>query len=81
MYNHIYILTNIFPHQLQLPTLLDSSSQGINLRAWGRILSDMSPRIQEVSGPMTVNYNLTLSFHQFTTLIMSDNLIVPQTCS
>nr|XP_054369188.1 retinal-specific phospholipid-transporting ATPase ABCA4 [Mirounga angustirostris] len=30
-----------------LPTLLDRSSQGINLRSWGRIFSDMSPRIQE----------------------------------
>nr|KAF6442985.1 ATP binding cassette subfamily A member 4 [Molossus molossus] len=30
-----------------LPTLLDSSSQGINLRSWARILSDTSPRIQE----------------------------------
>ncbi|XP_053776573.1 retinal-specific phospholipid-transporting ATPase ABCA4 isoform X5 [Desmodus rotundus] len=30
-----------------LPTLLDSSSQGVDLRSWGKILSDMSPRIQE----------------------------------
>ncbi|KAI5938300.1 Retinal-specific phospholipid-transporting ATPase ABCA4 [Manis javanica] len=30
-----------------LPTLLDSSSPGINLRSWGRIISDMSTRIQE----------------------------------
>ncbi|XP_058158936.1 retinal-specific phospholipid-transporting ATPase ABCA4 [Dasypus novemcinctus] len=30
-----------------LSTLLDSNSQGVNLRSWGRILSDMSPRIQE----------------------------------
>ncbi|KAK2493596.1 hypothetical protein MC885_008171, partial [Smutsia gigantea] len=30
-----------------LPTLLDSSSPGINLRSWGRIISDMSIRIQE----------------------------------
>ncbi|XP_043431546.1 retinal-specific phospholipid-transporting ATPase ABCA4 isoform X3 [Prionailurus bengalensis] len=30
-----------------LPTLLDSSSPGINLRSWGRILSVMSSRIQE----------------------------------
>nr|XP_008522837.1 PREDICTED: retinal-specific ATP-binding cassette transporter [Equus przewalskii] len=30
-----------------LPTLLESSSQGINLRSWGKILSDVSPRIQE----------------------------------
>uniref|UniRef100_A0ABK0KWE8 Rho GTPase activating protein 29 n=1 Tax=Rattus norvegicus TaxID=10116 RepID=A0ABK0KWE8_RAT len=30
-----------------LPTLLDSSSQGINLRFWGEILSDLSPRVQK----------------------------------
>ncbi|XP_045703159.1 retinal-specific phospholipid-transporting ATPase ABCA4 isoform X3 [Phyllostomus hastatus] len=30
-----------------LPTLLDSSSQGVDLRSWGKTLSDMSPRIQE----------------------------------
>ncbi|KAM4805394.1 retinal-specific phospholipid-transporting ATPase ABCA4 [Urocitellus parryii] len=29
-----------------LPTLLDSNSQGINLRSWGKIVSDLSPRIQ-----------------------------------
>lgn len=51
VYTHIYILY-FFSYQLQLPTLLDSSSQGINLRFWGRILSDMSPKIQEVSGLM-----------------------------
>uniref|UniRef100_A0A8C0RI66 P-type phospholipid transporter n=1 Tax=Canis lupus familiaris TaxID=9615 RepID=A0A8C0RI66_CANLF len=30
-----------------LPTLLDSSSQGINLRSWGRVFSDISSRIRE----------------------------------
>uniref|UniRef100_A0A8C9PR90 P-type phospholipid transporter n=1 Tax=Spermophilus dauricus TaxID=99837 RepID=A0A8C9PR90_SPEDA len=30
-----------------LPTLLDSNSKGINLRSWGKIVSDLSPRIQE----------------------------------
>ncbi|GAB1288076.1 Retinal-specific phospholipid-transporting ATPase ABCA4 [Apodemus speciosus] len=30
-----------------LPTLLDSSSQGINLRFWGGVLSDLSPRMQK----------------------------------
>ncbi|XP_052036865.1 retinal-specific phospholipid-transporting ATPase ABCA4 [Apodemus sylvaticus] len=30
-----------------LPTLLDSSSQGINLRFWGGILSDLSPKMQK----------------------------------
>ncbi|XP_053524219.1 retinal-specific phospholipid-transporting ATPase ABCA4 isoform X5 [Artibeus jamaicensis] len=30
-----------------LPTLLDSSSQGVDLRSWGKILSDMSSRVQE----------------------------------
>ncbi|KAM4805396.1 LOW QUALITY PROTEIN: retinal-specific phospholipid-transporting ATPase ABCA4-like [Urocitellus parryii] len=29
-----------------LPTLLDSNSQGIDLKAWGKIVSDLSPRIQ-----------------------------------
>ncbi|XP_072500142.1 retinal-specific phospholipid-transporting ATPase ABCA4 isoform X1 [Notamacropus eugenii] len=32
-----------------LPTLIDSSSQGINLRSWGRALSKMSPRVQELA--------------------------------
>lgn len=80
MYNCIFLF-NIFSYQLQLPTLLDSSSQGINLRSWGRILSDLSPRIQEVSGLMIVNYNFILSFYRFTKFIMLNNLIVPWTCS
>ncbi|XP_036624096.1 retinal-specific phospholipid-transporting ATPase ABCA4 [Trichosurus vulpecula] len=32
-----------------LPTLLDGSSQGVNLRSWGRALSNMSPRVQELA--------------------------------
>ncbi|XP_006882541.1 PREDICTED: retinal-specific ATP-binding cassette transporter [Elephantulus edwardii] len=38
-----------------LPTLLDRSSQGIDLRAWGRILSALSPRIQDVSEAVHLN--------------------------
>ncbi|XP_066232841.1 retinal-specific phospholipid-transporting ATPase ABCA4 isoform X3 [Saccopteryx leptura] len=43
----VYLLVNSQVRPEQLPKLLDSSSQGINLRSWGRILSDMSPRIQK----------------------------------
>lgn len=54
-HTHTYMfLKYFFSYQLQFPRLLDSSSQGMNLRSWGRILSDMSPRIQEVSGLMIV---------------------------
>uniref|UniRef100_A0A8C0N4C3 P-type phospholipid transporter n=1 Tax=Canis lupus familiaris TaxID=9615 RepID=A0A8C0N4C3_CANLF len=35
------------PERVALPTLLDSSSQGINLRSWGRVFSDISSRIRE----------------------------------
>ncbi|XP_026353368.1 retinal-specific phospholipid-transporting ATPase ABCA4 [Ursus arctos] len=43
----LYANVDFFKLFRVLPTLLDSSSQGINLRFWGRILSDMSPKIQE----------------------------------
>uniref|UniRef100_A0A8C8ZMQ8 P-type phospholipid transporter n=1 Tax=Prolemur simus TaxID=1328070 RepID=A0A8C8ZMQ8_PROSS len=43
----LYANVDFFKLFRVLPTLLDSSSQGINLRSWGRILSDMLPRIQE----------------------------------
>ncbi|XP_074118834.1 retinal-specific phospholipid-transporting ATPase ABCA4 isoform X3 [Sminthopsis crassicaudata] len=32
-----------------LPTLLDGSSQGINLRSWGRALSTISPKVRELA--------------------------------
>ncbi|XP_075395947.1 retinal-specific phospholipid-transporting ATPase ABCA4 [Tenrec ecaudatus] len=47
MEDTLYANVDIFKLFRVLPTLLDSSSQGINLRSWGRILSDMSPRIQK----------------------------------
>ncbi|XP_016065318.1 PREDICTED: retinal-specific ATP-binding cassette transporter [Miniopterus natalensis] len=47
MEDTLYANVDFFKLFHVLPTLLDSSSQGINLRSWGRILSDMSPRIQE----------------------------------
>ncbi|KAH0500847.1 Retinal-specific ATP-binding cassette transporter [Microtus ochrogaster] len=37
----------LIPALVLLPTLLDSSSQGINLRFWAGVLSDMSPRLQK----------------------------------
>ncbi|KAL6036341.1 hypothetical protein STEG23_004422, partial [Scotinomys teguina] len=43
----LYANVDFFKLFRVLPTLLDSSSQGINLRFWGGILSDMSPRIQK----------------------------------
>ncbi|XP_023383901.1 retinal-specific ATP-binding cassette transporter [Pteropus vampyrus] len=43
----LYANVDFFKLFRVLPTLLDSSSQGINLRSWGKILSDLSPRIQE----------------------------------
>nr|XP_045238869.1 retinal-specific phospholipid-transporting ATPase ABCA4 isoform X1 [Macaca fascicularis] len=43
----LYANVDFFKLFRVLPTLLDSRSQGINLRSWGGILSDMSPRIQE----------------------------------
>ncbi|XP_036686081.1 retinal-specific phospholipid-transporting ATPase ABCA4 isoform X1 [Balaenoptera musculus] len=47
MEDTLYANVDFFKLFHVLPRLLDSSSQGINLRSWGRILSDMSPRIQE----------------------------------
>uniref|UniRef100_G3UHV9 P-type phospholipid transporter n=1 Tax=Loxodonta africana TaxID=9785 RepID=G3UHV9_LOXAF len=47
MEDTLYANVDFFKLFRVLPTLLDSSSQGIDLRSWGRILSDMSPRIQE----------------------------------
>ncbi|KAF6343916.1 ATP binding cassette subfamily A member 4 [Rhinolophus ferrumequinum] len=47
MEDTLYANVDFFKLFHVLPTLLDSSSQGIDLRSWGRILSDMSPRIQE----------------------------------
>ncbi|XP_031824561.1 retinal-specific phospholipid-transporting ATPase ABCA4-like [Sarcophilus harrisii] len=34
---------------MELPTLLDGSSQGINLRSWGKALSTISPKVQELA--------------------------------
>ncbi|XP_035294079.1 retinal-specific phospholipid-transporting ATPase ABCA4 isoform X2, partial [Cricetulus griseus] len=45
----LYANVDFFKLFRVLPTLLDSSSQGINLRFWGGILSDMSPRIQKAN--------------------------------
>ncbi|XP_066124805.1 retinal-specific phospholipid-transporting ATPase ABCA4 isoform X4 [Saccopteryx bilineata] len=47
MEDTLYANVDFFKLFHVLPKLLDSSSQGINLRSWGRILSDMSPRIQK----------------------------------
>ncbi|XP_012926503.1 retinal-specific ATP-binding cassette transporter [Heterocephalus glaber] len=47
MEDTLYANVDFFKLFQVLPTLLDSGSQGINLRFWGRILSDMTPRIQE----------------------------------
>ncbi|XP_059941358.1 retinal-specific phospholipid-transporting ATPase ABCA4 [Mesoplodon densirostris] len=47
MEDTLYTNVDFFKLFHVLPKLLDRSSQGINLRSWGKILSDMSPRIQE----------------------------------
>ncbi|XP_051713429.2 retinal-specific phospholipid-transporting ATPase ABCA4 isoform X1 [Oryctolagus cuniculus] len=47
MEDTLYANVDFFKLFRVLPTVLDSRSQGIDLRSWGRILSDMSPRIQE----------------------------------
>ncbi|XP_042539897.1 retinal-specific phospholipid-transporting ATPase ABCA4 [Dipodomys spectabilis] len=47
MEDTLYANVDFFKLFRVLPTILDRSSQGINLRSWGRILSDISPRIQE----------------------------------
>ncbi|XP_005385060.1 PREDICTED: retinal-specific ATP-binding cassette transporter [Chinchilla lanigera] len=47
MEDTLYANVDFFKLFRVLPTLLDSSSKGIDLRSWGRTLSDMSPRIQE----------------------------------
>ncbi|KAL1772572.1 retinal-specific ATP-binding cassette transporter [Sigmodon hispidus] len=43
----LYANVDFFKLFRVLPTLVDSSSQGINLRFWGEVISDMSPRIQK----------------------------------
>uniref|UniRef100_A0A8D2AMA5 ATP binding cassette subfamily A member 4 n=1 Tax=Sciurus vulgaris TaxID=55149 RepID=A0A8D2AMA5_SCIVU len=43
----LYANVDFFKLFRVLPTLLDSSSEGINLKSWGKIVSDISPRIQE----------------------------------
>ncbi|KAM6217102.1 retinal-specific phospholipid-transporting ATPase ABCA4 [Rhynchocyon petersi] len=43
----LYANVDFFKLFRVLPTLLDSSSPGIDLRSWGRVLSALSPRIQE----------------------------------
>ncbi|XP_057649320.1 retinal-specific phospholipid-transporting ATPase ABCA4 [Chionomys nivalis] len=43
----LYANVDFFKLFRVLPTLLDSSSQGINLRFWAEVLSDMSPRLQK----------------------------------
>uniref|UniRef100_A0A8C3WDA4 ATP binding cassette subfamily A member 4 n=1 Tax=Catagonus wagneri TaxID=51154 RepID=A0A8C3WDA4_9CETA len=47
MEDTLYANVDLFKLFHVLPRLVDGSSQGINLRSWGTILSDMSPRIQE----------------------------------
>ncbi|XP_036901420.1 retinal-specific phospholipid-transporting ATPase ABCA4 isoform X3 [Sturnira hondurensis] len=47
MEDTFYANVDLFKLFRVLPTLLDSSSQGVDLRSWGKILSDVSPRIQE----------------------------------
>nr|XP_034356614.1 retinal-specific phospholipid-transporting ATPase ABCA4 isoform X2 [Arvicanthis niloticus] len=47
MEDTLYANVDFFKLFRVLPTLLDSSSQGINLRFWGGILSDLSPRMQK----------------------------------
>ncbi|XP_060256842.1 retinal-specific phospholipid-transporting ATPase ABCA4 isoform X2 [Ovis aries] len=47
MEDTLYANVDFFKLFHVFPRLLDSRSQGMNLRSWGRILSDMSPRIQE----------------------------------
>ncbi|XP_007128068.1 retinal-specific phospholipid-transporting ATPase ABCA4 [Physeter macrocephalus] len=47
MEDTLYANVDFFKLFHVLPKLLDSSSQGINLRSWGRILSAMMSRIQE----------------------------------
>lgn len=34
----------------QLPTVLDRNSPGADLKAWGRVLSNVSQAVQKVSG-------------------------------
>ncbi|XP_048208118.1 retinal-specific phospholipid-transporting ATPase ABCA4 [Perognathus longimembris pacificus] len=47
MEDTLYANVDFFKLFRVLPTILDRSSQGINLRSWGKTLSDISPRIQE----------------------------------
>ncbi|XP_074226088.1 retinal-specific phospholipid-transporting ATPase ABCA4 isoform X2 [Camelus bactrianus] len=47
MEDTLYANVDFFKLFHVLPKLVDSGSQGINLRSWGKIFSDMSPRIQE----------------------------------
>uniref|UniRef100_A0A8C5L437 P-type phospholipid transporter n=2 Tax=Jaculus jaculus TaxID=51337 RepID=A0A8C5L437_JACJA len=47
MEDTLYANVDFFKLFRVLPTVLDSRSQGIDLRSWGRVLSDISPRIQE----------------------------------
>lgn len=37
----------------QLPTVLDRNSPGADLKAWGRVLSNVSQAVQKVSGLIT----------------------------
>ncbi|XP_072824282.1 retinal-specific phospholipid-transporting ATPase ABCA4 isoform X4 [Vicugna pacos] len=48
MEDTLYANVDFFKLFHVLPKLVDSGSQGINLRSWGKIFSDMSPRIQEL---------------------------------
>uniref|UniRef100_A0A8D1K909 ABC transporter domain-containing protein n=1 Tax=Sus scrofa TaxID=9823 RepID=A0A8D1K909_PIG len=47
MEDTLYANVDVFKLFRVLPRLVDGGSQGVDLRSWGRILSDMSPRIQE----------------------------------
>ncbi|XP_012781470.2 retinal-specific phospholipid-transporting ATPase ABCA4 [Ochotona princeps] len=84
MEDTLYANVDFFKLFRVLPTLLDSSSEGIDLRSWGRILSDISPRIQEfVRQPSVqdllwatrplIQHNGSQSFTQLTA-ILSDLL-------
>ncbi|XP_028919413.1 retinal-specific phospholipid-transporting ATPase ABCA4 [Ornithorhynchus anatinus] len=47
--DRLYANVDIFKLFRLLPKLLDSSSQGIDLKSWGRVISNLSPRVQELT--------------------------------
>lgn len=46
---HVEARLYVFMHP-QLPTVLDRNSPGADLKAWGRVLSNVSQAVQKVSG-------------------------------